>query len=816
MRGIRFYHNFFRPLPVVFLLVCLGSLEEVLAQARSTFPMPNVIGLTVEEAKSKVLSAGRRSGASSARAVVSSRQTSSRPAGQIIRQSDAVGKPMQPYRDDVGGKYGEVVFTVVVSKGPPVPTSFPMPNVVGITVPEAERRVLSAGQQVRVTSTRAVIVDRRADNRPAGQIIGQMDAIGKPMRPNVDDVSGRYGEVTFGVVVSTGLELAPDFVGRDLNMARLYASRQKVDLNIGSVERNPRIPQGTVARQSPAPGEPMQRRRVTVYPSSGYPLPNYVQRSIEDARNDSRRLGFSLQQQNENRLGIPNGIIFDQDPDEDTLLPLKEPVRVKVSLGWPVPDFIEKHASEADGIARENRIRLRKTMQDNFEVPAGIIFSQQPLARNPLPPDQIVNVTISRGYPLPNLVGMHENEVRQLAAELRFGIDIRRQPIVDRISGFVDQQSPEPSARLPLDRPVNVVISEGWETPSFLTLEEDEANSLAGERQISLVVDGRRQDRTAQPGIVINQSPLPGTLLNPGQAVDIVVSTGYPTPRFIGLAEAEAMSLAGNERIILEIDKKASPSFPAGIVSGQSVEPGVPLPADNRVSVTISSGWPTPDFVGKSEEEANAIATDSNITLVKIASREHFEQLAGIVIEQQPKKDEVIPADRTVRISLSLGWPRAPAAVGKPTDSVRPAFLDRHPNVIVDLSQTILTLKPAGTVISQHPEAGVKLDLEQRLKLVESDQKPPWLWPVIGLLALAGVISAIKWLSPDVSSSSPRTNDLGGIRLLATRDHGIQTTSHKDGDKTERTETNEIVEIRVSADLGEQSAVPVNDKGDKK
>ena len=80
---------------------------------------------------------------------------------------------------------------------------FLMPNVIGLTVAEAESRVYSAGRSIRATSAKAQIVERRSDARPAGQIIRQMELPGKLMRPDMD---GKYGEVTFSVVVSTGTQ----------------------------------------------------------------------------------------------------------------------------------------------------------------------------------------------------------------------------------------------------------------------------------------------------------------------------------------------------------------------------------------------------------------------------------------------------------------------------------------------------------------------------------------------------------------------------------------------------------------------------------
>ena len=62
------------------------------------------------------------------------------------------------------------------------------------------------------------------------------------------------GQVSFRVVVSTGPEPAPNFVGSSLGEAERFARQRKVALNVGPGQRNPRVPEGIVVRQDPAAG----------------------------------------------------------------------------------------------------------------------------------------------------------------------------------------------------------------------------------------------------------------------------------------------------------------------------------------------------------------------------------------------------------------------------------------------------------------------------------------------------------------------------------------------------------------------------------
>ena len=260
--------------------------------------------------------------------------------------------------------------------------------------------------------------------------------------------------------------------------------------------------------------------------------------------------------------------------------------------------------------------------------------------------------------------------------------------------------------------------------------------------------------------------------------MNVVVSASDPTPRLIGLTKEQARAVAAQRAIELAETEAPRRAIDPGRVAEQSPEPDAPLPADGRVPVVISTGWPTPDFVGKTEEEANSIAAGLDITLVETVSREHFELSSGRVIEQEPVADAVLPPSRRVKISLSLGWPVAPDAVGQTAGAVRRDFLARHPNAVVDQRESLLTLEPAGTVISQHPEPNAKLGRGQRLELVASAVKPPWAWPAAAVVAITlglGVFAGLKAALGSSAQQSVRTENPGGVRLRVTKDHGVQT-----------------------------------------
>jgi hypothetical protein len=103
------------------------------------------------------------------------------------------------------------------------------------------------------------------------------------------------------------------------------------------------------------------------------------------------------------------------------------------------------------------------------------------------------------------------------------------------------------------------------------------------------------------------------------------------------------------------------------------------------------------------------------------------------------------------------------------------------------------------------------------LRLVSSAPKPPWFWPAGGVASVLLALGVFAGLKTALGSSAPesvRTEDPGGVRLRVTKDHGVQTTEPKDKGDADRAETGDVVKIRVTVDLGEQSAGPIEDKGD--
>jgi eukaryotic-like serine/threonine-protein kinase len=148
--------------------------------------------------------------------------------------------------------------------------------------------------------------------------------------------------------------------------------------------------------------------------------------------------------------------------------------------------------------------------------------------------------------------------------------------------------------------------------PNLVGLEQVVAESQLQSLGLTLVVQDGRFDATVPPQRIISQLQAAGTMLSPGQAVDVIVSKGPETvkvPPVVGLPLNEAqMRLAG---LGLKLDKRDAPSsqVASGVVLAQDPVAETAVGRNSLVHVTVSVGdrIVVPDVFGKAEAEAQAL-----------------------------------------------------------------------------------------------------------------------------------------------------------------------------------------------------------------
>ncbi len=241
----------------------------------------------------------------------------------------------------------------------------------------------------------------------------------------------------------------------------------------------------------------------------------------------------------------------------------------------------------------------------NDKYPVGVIVDQTPSAREMVAPGTKVYVTISLGEQtdtMPPLRGYTAENANILLKALQIQLTILTdREYSDEIEeGRVTRTDPEENSELKNGQVVTVYISMGKETKYQKTpnvVGASQANAVASINGKNLeVLIKEEYSSTVSEGYVIYQSPDPGTELEEGSTVTVVVSKGKQTVTLssvVGETESDAIEKIKALGLNARSDSEYSETVEAGRVIRQDPVANEELMPGSTVKIVVSLG-PTP------------------------------------------------------------------------------------------------------------------------------------------------------------------------------------------------------------------------------
>jgi serine/threonine-protein kinase len=196
-----------------------------------------------------------------------------------------------------------------------------------------------------------------------------------------------------------------------------------------------------------------------------------------------------------------------------------------------MPTVIGKTESEANAILRDAGLRVtKKEVPDEANV-AGKVIDQDPGPGLKVKKDSEVTITVSQGAPsatVPDVRGRKLDAATD-ALEPDFEVKtVRRTDAAAEVDVVIDQDpKPGPGKR---GATITLVVSNGPEqvrVPEVRGKPEGEAANLLGQSGFKTSTS-TEQSSTVAAGLVIRTEPDPGTRLDKGETVTLVVSNGAP------------------------------------------------------------------------------------------------------------------------------------------------------------------------------------------------------------------------------------------------------------------------------------------------
>jgi serine/threonine-protein kinase len=348
----------------------------------------------------------------------------------------------------------------------------------------------------------------------------------------------------------------------------------------------------------------------------------------------------------------------------------------------------------------------------------GLVILAQLLADGDDPVEQVT---------VPNLEGRAFQDAFDELQARDLKVQQRREPSETVPEDFVIATEPAAGTQVDPETFVVVVISSGPEQfgiPNVIDVTLEDAIDLIEAQGFEVGEIETRLDDTVPEGIVIDQTPRPGTEAPPGTVVDIVVSEGpfaIEMPDVTNQARdaaIEELRRAGFEPDDILIEEEFSEEVLPGFVVRTDPTAGRLVPRGESITVFVSTGpepFAAPNLIGLTEDEAHDAAEE--LGLILVVSDDTVEVSAdsgldGLVAQQNPESGTEVSAGSEITVRLGdVRQVTVPNLIGLSLEEAEAALEDRGleiervEDVVVDPDSGL-----EGLVAEQDPAVGTDVD----------------------------------------------------------------------------------------------------------
>ena len=231
------------------------------------------------------------------------------------------------------------------------------------------------------------------------------------------------------------------------------------------------------------------------------------------------------------------------------------------------------------------------------------------------------------------------------------------------------------------------------------------------------------RESTGPAGLVIDQSPLGGSMVPCNTNVNLWVSVPPPPPQLVRVPALEGIDQAGAEQRLKDaglrlgsVGRRPSEAAEHSVV-GQSPVAGTLVPPSSAVQIWLASAPPAtvPDLRGFDRAGAAGALATARLRLGLVTDRQS-EEAAGTVVAQAPAAGAVARAGMAVDVSLAVPVQvEVPGVLGR-REFEASSVLREHrlrPGEI----RVRESAEPRGTVLEQVPEAGRQVAINTAVAL---------------------------------------------------------------------------------------------------
>lgn len=316
----------------------------------------------------------------------------------------------------------------------------------------------------------------------------------------------------------------PDVVG--MTQVNAEAAITGAFLIVGNVtsDTSLTVAEGNVISQAPESGDVLQGTAVDLVISSGPPtatMPPVIGMSRTEAINELETLGFTNINVNTQPDLTPIDQVIGQSPSAGSVIPITDTINLTVSDGIVVPNVIGMSLTEATNTLESAGLSVIDFQEPN-NAPIGQVFNQFPASGNNLNPNDQVQIFVSIGVLVPNVLGMTEANATSTLQGAGFNVSVN--PVENNAPiGQVVSQTPF-GVDAEYGSTVIIDVSAGVPVPDVVGNNSTAATSTL--ETAGFTVNEIPVDSNAPVGEVVSQTPNGGENASYGSEVTIFVSSG--------------------------------------------------------------------------------------------------------------------------------------------------------------------------------------------------------------------------------------------------------------------------------------------------
>lgn len=202
------------------------------------------------------------------------------------------------------------------------------------------------------------------------------------------------------------------------------------------------------------------------------------------------------------------------------------------------------------------------------------------------------------------------------------------------------------------------------EVPDLIGVHPNQAKLTVEQKGLFLVVEGEEPSEEYPKGVIVKQSPLPGSVLPKGGIIHVYVAgEGVKKEEMVKIPFVTGLQLSAAQNQIInagllvgEIKKESNDTIPKGYVIRTLPPEGTPVAKNTPITIFVSSGSPlvtVPNLIGKYFPSALTLLEKRGLDagqVRRVLSTEHPENM---IIDQSPRPGKKVPKGTKVDITIA-------------------------------------------------------------------------------------------------------------------------------------------------------------------